>query len=129
MRSWTLLTIGRLATYGCVVTIARSKPLGDAATSILAVLVDQRRHGYGIIAEVRELSDGRVRLGTGTLYGALARLQDSGLVVESGDEVVDGRTRRYYRLTEDGRAALTVELASRERLVRGARRRMAGAHE
>jgi DNA-binding PadR family transcriptional regulator len=73
------------------VSIANSKPLGDAATSILAVLVARRRHGYGIIAEVRGLSGRRVRLRTGTLDGALARLQESGLVAESGDETIDGR--------------------------------------
>jgi DNA-binding PadR family transcriptional regulator len=72
----------------------RSKPLGDVDTSIMAVLADGNLHGYAILAEVRELSNGRVRLGTGTLYGALERLQDRKCVAAEGEEIVDGRVRR-----------------------------------
>jgi len=105
----------------------RPKPLGDVDTSVMAVLVDGKLHGYAILAEVRELSDGRVRLGTGTLYGALERLQDRGCVAAEGEEIVDGRVRRYYRLTDDGRGALASELERREQLLTAARNRLAGA--
>ena len=60
-------------------------------------------HGYGVIQEVAALSDGRVTLRPGTLYGALDRLVEQGLVAADREEVVDGRLRRYYRLTDDGR--------------------------
>lgn len=63
-------------------------------------------HGYGIITEVKSLSDGRITLRPGTLYGALDRLTESGLVAADREEVVDGRLRRYYRLTDDGAAEL-----------------------
>lgn len=104
-----------------------SKPLGDVDTSILAVLADGDLHGYAILAEVRTLSDGGVRLGTGTLYGALERLQDSGNVRVAAEDVVDGRTRRYYRLTDSGRRALVAELERRDQLLNAARSRLAGA--
>ena len=118
--------IGRGATYADEVN-HRPKPLGDVDTSIMAVLADAKLHGYAILAEVRGLSDGRVRLGTGTLYGALERLQDRGCVAAEGEEVVDGRVRRYYRLTDDGRGALASELERREQLLTAARNRLAGA--
>lgn len=67
-------------------------------------------HGYGVIQEVAALSDGRVSLRPGTLYGALDRLSEQGLVVQEGEEVVEGRLRRYYRLTDPGAALLDVEI-------------------
>jgi PadR family transcriptional regulator, regulatory protein PadR len=118
--------ISRVATYTGIVGHG-AKPLGDVDTSILAVLADGDLHGYAILAEVRELSDGGVRLGTGTMYGALERLQDNGMVRVAAEDVVDGRTRRYYRLTDAGRHALVAELERRDQLVNAARRRLAGA--
>ena len=105
----------------------RGNSLGEVGTLILAALVDGDRHGYAIMAEVADLSDGRVKLGTGTLYGALERLLDAGLVVAAREERVDGRLRRYYHLTDVGHGALTTELDQREAFTRSARRRLAGA--
>lgn len=105
----------------------RSKPLGDVATSIMAVLADGDLHGYAILAEVRSLSDGAIELGTGTLYGALERLQDAAMVAVVDEEVVDGRLRRYYHLTESGRTVLIGELDRRAQLLAAARHRLAGA--
>lgn len=107
----------------------KRKPLGDVAMAIMAALADKDRHGYAIVAEVRSLSDGQVHLGTGTLYGALERMQDEGYVAVSGEETVNGRLRRYYCLTGSGRVELLEEIASRERMVVAARERLAGAHE
>ena len=76
---------------------------------ILASLIDGPLHGYGIIKRAEALSDGRVRLAAGTLYGALDRLMDDGLVEEQGREVVEGRERRYYVLTESGQIVLADE--------------------
>ena len=76
---------------------------------VLASLADGRKHGYGIIKDAEELSDGRVRLKVGTLYAALERLTAEGLVETAGDEVVDGRARRYFELTESGTASLAAE--------------------
>lgn len=76
---------------------------------ILAALVDGPRHGYGVIAEVRDLSEGRVALSAGTLYGALDRLARLGHVRMEREEVVNGRARRYYGLTAAGRRAIVDE--------------------
>jgi PadR family transcriptional regulator PadR len=81
---------------------------------VLASLADGRKHGYGIIKDAEELSDGRVRLKVGTLYAALDRLQSEGLVVAAGDEVVAGRLRRYFELTEPGAASLAAESERQE---------------
>ena len=76
---------------------------------LLTALADAPRHGYAVIAEVEAISGGRVRMRTGTLYAALDRLQQLGLVRAAGEEVVDGRHRRYYALTDGGGEALRVE--------------------
>jgi DNA-binding PadR family transcriptional regulator len=76
---------------------------------ILAALIEGPRHGYGIVQAVREMSEERVRLSAGTLYGALERLAADGLVEEDREEVVAGRPRRYHRLTGAGRAVLAQE--------------------
>ncbi|WP_245974575.1 PadR family transcriptional regulator [Thermomonospora umbrina] len=91
---------------------------------LLTALADEPRHGYALITEVAAISAGRVRLRTGTLYAALARLQQQGWVRVTGEEVVDGRHRRYYTLTEDGAAALSEETARLRATVREADRRL-----
>lgn len=85
---------------------------------VLAALLAGPLHGYGVIQRVRELSEGRVILAVGTLYGALDRLADQGLVVVAREEVVSGRPRRYFELTDDGLAAVTAEAQRMERAAR-----------
>jgi DNA-binding PadR family transcriptional regulator len=91
---------------------------------ILTALAGAVRHGYGIAQEVRVLSEGRVRLLTGTLYTALDRLTAEGLVEPDHEEEVDGRVRRYYRLTSDGLAAVTAETARLRQLATVAETRL-----
>jgi DNA-binding PadR family transcriptional regulator len=78
---------------------------------ILAALLDGPRHGYAIIKQVEELSGSRVRLAAGTLYAALDRLGTEALIEVVNEEVVNGRARRYYGLTDDGHRALQAEAA------------------
>ena len=80
----------------------------EATFLILTSLAEGSQHGYGIINDVTEISGGRVRLRAGTLYTALDRLRVDGLVEVDGEEVVEGRLRRYYRLTPDGTKLLAV---------------------
>jgi DNA-binding PadR family transcriptional regulator len=92
-------------------------PLSPQQFHILLALSDRERHGYGIILDVADRTDGALRLGTGTLYTAVARLLDLELIAETG--TTDDR-RRYYRLTPLGRAVLRAETARLEALVRHA---------
>lgn len=78
---------------------------GHLESLILAVLEDEPRHGYAVIESVRERTEGRLALNTGSVYPALRRLERSGLVRGSWS-VVDGRRRRTYRLTRAGVAEL-----------------------
>lgn len=80
---------------------------------LLTALADEPRHGYALIQEVSAISQGRVRLRTGTLYTALDRLQREGLVRVVREEVVDGRARKVYALTDAGHGVLRAE---RERM-------------
>jgi DNA-binding PadR family transcriptional regulator len=84
-------------------------PLREPTFLILTALAGEPLHGYAVINEVAELSQHRLTLRPGTLYGALDRLTDDGLVSVDREEVVDGRLRRYYRLTDAGAAALGAE--------------------
>jgi DNA-binding PadR family transcriptional regulator len=88
---------------------------------ILLCLSGQDRHGYGIMQEVLERTDGKLRLWPATLYGTLKRLIDEGLIEESGDRPApesDDTRRRYYRLTSQGKRILEAEIARLEELVR-----------
>ena len=78
---------------------------------ILTALAAGPQHGYGIMTDVAEISGGRVKLRAGTLYAALDRLGSDGAVDVEREEVVDGRLRRYYRLTPDGANLLAIEAA------------------
>lgn len=100
-------------------------PLSEAVFQILLALADEPRHGYGIMQEVEERTDGRVHLGPGTLYGAIKRLREQGLIDKVDDETVSGgdERRRHYRLTPLGRGVAILEAKRLERLVETARRK------
>ena len=76
---------------------------------VLASLLDGPLHGYAIIQRAEHLSDGRVRLATGTLYTALDRLTAEGCIELVSEEIVNGRARRSYGLTPPGADALRAE--------------------
>lgn len=83
-------------------------PLTEPVLMVLLSLADQPRHGYSIIKDVEQMSEGRVMLSTGTLYGALLRLLDRGWI-ERFEEEEASRDRRAYRLTALGRRNLKQE--------------------
>ncbi|MET3805507.1 DNA-binding PadR family transcriptional regulator [Nakamurella sp. UYEF19] len=99
-------------------------PVTEPAFFTLAALVGAPRHGYGILGEVEELSEGRVRMKVGTLYGVLDRLVTEGLVERDREELHQGRLRRYYRLTPEGSRTLTAEVARQTANARAATRRL-----
>ena len=106
-----------------------NRPLHEPSFLILTALADSPQHGWGIIGDVDRISDGRVRLRAGTLYAALDRLRDEGLIAVDREEVVEARLRRYYRLTNDGakRLSLEVERLRRHTAVAAKRLRRSGA--
>lgn len=80
---------------------------------ILTALAGDSQHGYGIIRDVERISEQRVRLRPGTLYAALDRLCADGIIEADREEVLDGRLRRYYRLTPAGGNHLQEEAERR----------------
>jgi PadR family transcriptional regulator PadR len=87
------------------------KAMTEQAFFILTALAGEPQHGYGIMQDVDELSGGRMQLKVGSLYGVLDRLVDEGLVALDREEAHQGRLRRYFRLTDEGEAALTGEVS------------------
>lgn len=88
---------------------------------ILTTLTQGRQHGYAIIRESAALSGGSVTLAVTTLYSSLERLEEEGLVRSDGDEVLEGRLRRYYVLTPVGDERLLLEADRLEAKVRTVR--------
>ncbi len=88
---------------------------------ILLSLLGGRLHGYGIAKRAEELSDGRVKLAAGTLYGALDRLTEQDLITIDGEELVEGRKRRYYAISDTGRGEVIREVARLEASVAAAK--------
>ena len=101
-------------------------PLRPAVFHILLSLSDGDLHGYGIMQEVAEHTDGQIRLGPGTLYGAIKRLLGDGLIVEADerpDPELDDERRRYYRLTDFGQRVLKAEVQRISKMVSVAQRK------
>ena len=99
-------------------------PLTAPMFHILLALADKERHGYEIMREVDERSEGKVRLGPGTLYGSIKRMLSDGLIEEVDerpDPELDDERRRYYRLSDLGRRVAVAEAERLERLVKSAR--------
>ena len=96
--------------------------LTPAVFHILLALADEERHGYGIMQDVLERTNGKIRLGPGTLYGTIKRLLEGGLIEELPErEDEHHERRRYYKLTQQGRKAARAEAERLEQLVRVAR--------
>lgn len=101
-----------------------SDELREPTFMVLATLAGGRKHGYGIIQEVEHLSDGVTKLRAGTLYAMLDRLTQEGLIEVAGEEVVDGRLRRYYELSARGSATLAEVSRRRVAVSKEALRRL-----
>jgi DNA-binding PadR family transcriptional regulator len=105
-------------------------PLREPTYFILVSLADGEKHGYAILKDVEALSQGRVQLSTSTLYEALARLLDQGLVTRTTeidhDETANhpGRPRKFYQLTYGGQQVLDAEVTRLHGLVAAANQRL-----
>jgi PadR family transcriptional regulator PadR len=118
-----IVTIDRYHAFHYIIVMAYETMSGQAFF-VLTALADGPRHGYGIVGEVAELSQGRVKLKIGSLYGVLDRLAAEGLIEPDREEAHEGRLRRYYRLTQDGRLALAEEAELRAATARVVRVRL-----
>lgn len=99
-------------------------PLSPAAFHVLLALADGEKHGYAIKKEVLRRTDGKVRLGPGTLYGLIKRMLNDGWISESDerpDPALDDERRRYYRLTDLGQRIAVAEAERMEKLITTAR--------
>lgn len=104
-------------------------PLTATMFHVLVALANEPRHGYAIAREVEEITQGRIVMGPGTLYGSLQRMSDSGLIEETANPGEDGRhadRRRYYRSTTLGRSALRAESERLTRSLAVVRERLSG---
>jgi DNA-binding PadR family transcriptional regulator len=98
-------------------------PLTEPVLLILTSLADKPRHGYALIQDIEALSNGRVRLSTGTLYGALRRLLEDRWI-ERHEQADTSREKQAYRLTATGRRQLEAELERMKQLTRAASLRL-----
>ena len=101
-------------------------PLSEAALYILLSLAPSPKHGYAILKDVQDLSEGRVVFSTGTLYGALKRFLDEGWIERAEEPAPDetGHPRKAYALTRLGRRILEAEMGRLRALVKAARLRL-----
>lgn len=101
-------------------------PLQEPTFFILLSLANEPRHGYAILKDVEALSGGKIRLGTGTLYGALNRLLDQGLIQRSPNGVANhpGKPRKAYQLTQTGLRVLQAETSRLNHMLSAARLRL-----
>jgi DNA-binding PadR family transcriptional regulator len=108
-------------------TFHEHSPLTETTFYILLSLTSERKHGYAILKVVEGLSQGRVIFSTGTLYGALSRLLDQGLIecVEEEDPAQVGRPRKFYTLTRSGRRMLEAEAERLMLMLAAAQQRLA----
>ncbi|MCO5185507.1 MAG: helix-turn-helix transcriptional regulator [Anaerolineae bacterium] len=104
-------------------------PLREATFFILLSLATTPKHGYAILKDTTQLSDGRVKLGTGTLYGAIKRLLETGWIrrVDDDGEKENGSPKKEYTLTEQGRRIFEAEIARLESIIVVAQKSKAGA--
>ncbi len=101
-------------------------PLPEATFYILTALADCDRHGYGVLQDVAARTQGKIRLGAGTLYRSLQRMLEQGLIIETRERPApedDDERRRYYRITPLGRAVARAESTRLAGLVALARAR------
>jgi DNA-binding PadR family transcriptional regulator len=115
-------TLDRIASPRHYIRSGYMEPLTPAVFHVLLSLVDEPRHGYGIMQEVARTTEGGVNMGPGTLYGTLQRMCDAGLVEDCPRSDLRGpeERRRYYRLTKKGQAAAVAEAERLERLLSSA---------
>lgn len=112
----TLVILQQWEYGGCM-----SEALNESSFWILTSLAGGRRHGYAIMQQIAISSGGAFTPKVTTLYAALERLTRSGAITVDGEEIVEGRARRYFRLSDQGAQALSAEVKRMETRLKAAR--------
>ena len=99
----------------------KQEPLTESYFYILLCLYKENLHGYGIMQKAKELSEGKVVIGAGTMYGATSNMMKKGWIEEILEEAKDERGKRLYKLTEIGKSVLAQEVSRLENLVTNAK--------
>ena len=109
-----------------VIKTEKFLPLREPTFFILLSISVHKKHGYAILQDIEALSGGKIRMSNGTLYGALTRLLDQGLIerVPSDEPATSGKPRKAYQLTRNGAAVLRAEIDRMEALVSTARQHL-----
>lgn len=117
--------------YACILmNVPTQTPLTESTYFILLSLSPRPKHGYAIMKDVQTLSEERIVLSTGTLYGALKRLLDQGWIIRLDDADAKGnsRDRKVYKLSQHGRGVLKEEIARLNKLLNAANQRVVKEH-
>lgn len=107
----------------------KQEPLTESYFYILLCLYDRPRHGYGIMQKVAAISDGNVKIGSGTMYGAVSNMLKKGWVIEIESDDPEDKRKRLYQLTQEGRTVLNEEISRLRLLVDYADKVLGGDYE
>lgn len=98
----------------------KNEPLTESYYYILLCLYNKPNHGYGIMQDTERLSEGAVKIGSGTMYGATSNMMKKGWIREIISQNPDDKRKRLYELTQEGRKVLEAEITRLKRLIDGA---------
>lgn len=107
-------------------TTSQHQPLTPAVFHILMALTDGEKHGYSIMKNVEKQTEGRIKMGPGTLYGSIKRMLTAGFIEEAyerPDPALDDERRRYYQMSALGQKVLSAESQRLEQAVKIARQK------
>ena len=107
----------------------KQEPLTESYFYILLCLYDRPRHGYGIMQKVAAKSDGNVKIGSGTMYGAVSNMLKKGWIIEIESDDPEDKRKRLYQLTQEGRTVLNEEISRFRLLVDYADKVLGGDYE
>lgn len=107
----------------------KQEPLTESYFYILLCLYDRPRHGYGIMQKAASISDGNVKIGSGTMYGAVSNMLKKGWIIEIESDDPEDKRKRLYQLTQEGRTVLNEEISRLRLLVDYADKVFGGDYE
>ena len=123
------VTIYRQSTNGGMTMLLKTEPLTESYYYILLCLYKKPNHGYGIMQMVEHLSQGTVKIGSGTMYGATSNMMKKGWIHETISENAEDKRKRLYELTVEGKDVLEHEIIRLKKLVAGSEEILKGVSD